>query len=230
MTKAIKRTDTNLPAEYGAFLKEVTDKIRYAQLKAALSINKELFCLYWDIGKSIVNRQEKEKWGSSVIEQLSKDIRKTFPGTRGFSARNIWNMRAVYLAYTKEIEECRDIQPSLEQTTIVGLLAEIPWGQTILLTQKVKDPKARLWYLQKILDHGWSRAILLHQVDSQLYERQGAAVKITNFAATLPKPQSDLAHEVMKSEYNFDFSLLAEKTGCSVNLKLVLNMWVLYRV
>lgn len=184
-----------LPAGYRRFLDGLKTRIRSAQVKAALSVNRELIVLYWDIGKAIVERQRTEGWGKAVVDHLSNDLQRSFPGVGGFSRENVRRMRAFFLAYADE------------NTIQSQVVTEIPWGQNQVLIFKVKDPRQRLWYAKKVLEHGWSRAVLVHQIESELYEREGKAV--TNFKATLPPLQSDLAEQALKDPYTFDFLTLA---------------------
>jgi predicted nuclease of restriction endonuclease-like (RecB) superfamily len=197
-----------LPAGYDAFLKDLKERIRAAQIKAAVAANSKLIELYWHTGQSIVERQEREGWGSSVIERLAKDIQEAFPGVEGFSRSNIWRMRAFFLAYTREVANLAQPVREFDGVHLPHLMAELPWGHNVLLIQKIKDPAERLWYARQAIEHGWSRPILDHQIDSGLYRRQGKAV--TNFTRTLPPPQSELADEVLKDPYAFDFLLLAK--------------------
>lgn len=206
-----------LPAGYPALLDELKRRIRAVQLKAAVSVNRELIALYWDIGKSIAERQRGEGWGKSVVDRLAKDLERAFPGMEGFSPSNIWRMRSFYLAWTEEVlaRPARDdgdsilAQPAreLDGQSLPQAAAGIPWFHNVVLIEKLKDPAARLWYAWQTLEHGWSRAVLVHQIESGLFTRQGKAV--TNFEATLPPPQSDLAQQVLKDPYNFDFLTLA---------------------
>jgi predicted nuclease of restriction endonuclease-like (RecB) superfamily len=178
-----------VPAGYGELLGDLKERIRAAQIRAALSVNRELVLLYWQIGQAILQRQEAHGWGTRVIDRLADDLRRAFPDMRGFSRRSLHYMRVVAEAYPDE--------PFLQQA-----VAQIPWGHNLRLLDRVKDPAARRWYLQQTLAHGWSRDILVHQIDTQLYQRQGRAA--TNFEATLPPPQSDLAQQTLKDPYNFD--------------------------
>jgi predicted nuclease of restriction endonuclease-like (RecB) superfamily len=180
-----------LPATYPLLLKEIKDRIRFAQVKTALSANRELIELYWGIGKSIVARQHDEGWGKSVVEKLSKDIRKEFSGTTGYSPQNLWYMRAFYIAWTDEVQ-------NLPQA-----VGEIPWGHNLQLLSKLKNPIKRIWYAQMVVEHGWSRNVLVHQIESNLYGRQGKAT--TNFSVSLPASQSDLAKQLLKDPYHLDF-------------------------
>lgn len=156
---------------YDSFLHTLKQQIKSSQVKAAVAVNAELIGLYWEIGKSIVERQESLGWGKSVVETLSRDLRKEFPDMKGFSPRNLWDMRRFYDTY-------RD-RPDLRQ-----LVAEIPWGHNLVLLNSLKDHTEREWYLQGTREYGWSRAILALQIENRLYHRQGKAAN--NFSRTLP--------------------------------------------
>jgi predicted nuclease of restriction endonuclease-like (RecB) superfamily len=192
------------PDGYGEFLKELKTRIRSAQIKAALSVNRELIALYWHIGKSIVERQGIERWGKAIVERLAADLRSEFPGVTGFSSGNIWRMRAFYLAWTDEVLA----QPAreLDGHNLPQVVAGIPWFHNVILVEKLNDPRERLWYARETIVNGWSRSMLIHWIESGLYARKGNA--ITNFETTLPTVQSDLAAEVIKDPYNFDFLTL----------------------
>lgn len=181
---------------YGDFLRDLKVRIRAAQVKAALAVNRELILLYWQIGEDLVLRQQSQNWGEGVIGRLAADLAAAFPGIEGFSSRNLHRMRAFYLAYSQEAQ------------FVTQPVSQIPWGHNIVLIQKIKDNAERLWYAQQTVENGWSRAILVHQIESGLYRRQGQAV--TNFAQTLPAPQSDLAQQLLKDPYNFDFLTLGK--------------------
>src|SRR6266545_842033 len=197
-----------LPQGYAELLEDLKGRVRTAQLKAALAVNRELIQLYWDIGRLIVERQDREGWGKGIVDRLAKDIQKAFPGLKGFSPGNVWRMRALYLAYTKEVTNLAQPARDLDGQSLPQAMAEIPWFHNVILIEKLKDPLQRLWYAQRTVQHGWSRAILSVQIESNLYGRQGKAV--TNFAATLPPPQSDLAQQTLKDPYLFDFLTLAD--------------------
>ena len=219
--KADAALQLGLPADYVEFLESLKTRVRQSQTKAILSVNRELIALYWDIGRQIVERQEREGWGKSVVDRLARDLQQAFPGVQGFSPRNIWRMRAFFLAYrasasnlTQAASEIRTpLLPQLASEITEPLLpqpvAEIPWYHNVILLEKVKDLTQRLWYASKTLEHGWSRAILTVQIESDLYARQGKAV--SNFAATLPAPQSDLAQQILKDPYLFDFMTLHDE-------------------
>ncbi len=208
-TDIVSQPTARLPAGYGALLEDIKTRIRAAQVKAALSVNRELIGLYWHIGKSIVERQRAEGWGKSVIERLSRDLQSEFAGISGFSPQNIWRMRAFYLAWTKEIANLSQPVRDLDGVNLPQAVGEIPWGHNLQLLSKLKDPVQRLWYAQQTVLHGWSRAVLVHQIESDLSARQGKA--LTNFQTTLPAPQSDLAQELIKDPYHFDFLGLGPK-------------------
>lgn len=212
----VQQAVAQLPADYAKFLEGLKNRIRQAQVKAALSVNRELIALYWHIGRSIVERQRAEGWGRSVVDRLAMDLQQEFPGMTGFSPRNVWRMRAFYLAWTEEVlaqsarESGRPIPPQLvaelDGQSLPRAVAEIPWGHNVWLLEKLKDPAVRLWYARKTVENGWSRAMLTHWIESDLHARQGKAV--TNFKASLPVPQSDLANEIIRDPYNFDFLTL----------------------
>jgi predicted nuclease of restriction endonuclease-like (RecB) superfamily len=184
-----------LPAGYPNFLKDVKSRIRSARLKATLSANQELICLYWGIGRDILARQRLEGWGTSVIDRLSADLSREFPDMKGFSARNLIYMKMFARAYAAG---------SILQRPV----AKLPWRHNICILEKIKAADQRLWYAQKAIENGWNRDILVLQIESDLYHRQGKAV--TNFKATLPAPQSDLAEQAMKDPYVFDFLAMSE--------------------
>lgn len=183
---------------YASFLEQLKNKVHQAQTKAAVAVNKELIQLYWDIGQAIVEKQEQEGWKTQIIEKLCADLQNAFPGIQGFSRANVFNMRSFYLAYA-EVQQAVGLLSKLP-------VARIPWGHNILIISKVKDAQERLWYAQQTIENGLSRNALEDWILAKAYKRQGKA--ITNFAARLPAPQSQLAQEVLKDPYNFDFLTL----------------------
>lgn len=207
-----------LPSSYATFLEDVKSRIRTAQIKAALAVNRELIHLYWSIGRDILERQRAEGWGAAVIDRLAADIQREFPGLAGFSRGNIYRMRAFYQAYpqapafvaqpVRQMENRTDSASGEQQSENLPPepMASLPWGHNIILLESIKDPDRRLWYAHEAIEHGWSRAVLMHWIESDLYSRQGKAV--TNFPATLPPAQSDLAAEIVKDPYSFDFLTL----------------------
>ncbi|MDE2140816.1 MAG: DUF1016 family protein [Elusimicrobia bacterium] len=206
-----------MPTGYPQFLEDIKSRIRSAQVKAALAASRELIALYWDLGKCIVERQRRESWGKAVVDKLAADLQRDFPGMEGFSPRNVWRMRAFYLAWTEEVlaQSPGGSRPAiltrsvseLDGQNLPRVVSEIPWGQNIALLQKLKDPGRRLWYAKMTVENGWSLPSLVHQIESGLFDRQGKAV--TNFKRTLPPAQSDLAHQAIKDPYTFDFLTLA---------------------
>lgn len=180
---------------YFGLLNDLKQQIRSAQVKAALAVNRELISLYWKIGTVILQRQQQEGWGGKVIERLAKDLKHEFPDMKGFSRSNLLSMRAFAEAWP-------------DQQIVQQLVGQIPWGHNVRLLDKVKDPEERLWYVQQTIENGWSRNVLVLQIESGLYRRQGGAV--TNFDRTLPQPQSDLAQSLIKDPYNFDFLTIAK--------------------
>jgi predicted nuclease of restriction endonuclease-like (RecB) superfamily len=180
----------DLPEGYTEFVLTLKNRIRSAQVKAAVSVNRELVLLYWQIGDEILIRQEREGWGSKVIDRLSLDLTHEFPAMKGFSARNLKYMR-------KFAEAWRDSQ------FVQQVAAQLPWFHHCILLDKVTGIPEREWYIRETIRHGWSRNVLVHQIESGLVTRAGSSV--TNFPATLSSPQSDLALELVKDPYIFDF-------------------------
>jgi len=183
-----------LPRAYDELLGQLKERIRSAQLRAAVAVTRELVLLYWQIGREILDRQAHQGWGAKVIDRLAADLRRSFPEMTGLSPRNLKYMRAFGEAWPDE-------------EIVQRLVAQIPWGHNVRLLDSVKDRAAREWYIRKTIEHGWSRNVLAHWIESDLYRRQGKAQ--TNFARSLPPLQSDLAGEVLKDPYNFEFLALA---------------------
>ena len=216
----------SLPPEYAATLNALKERIHAGRLRAALAVNREVIDLYWSIGKTITERQQAERWGNSVVARLAADLRDAFPDMKGFSPANIWRMRAFYLAWPSLNIEApilaqgvRELSEEGQGSTVASptdqaaaelaqVVRELPWGHNVDLVQKVKAPEKRLWYAQMARRHGWARSILTMQIETDLYGRQGKAV--SNFKATLPSIDSDLATQTMKDPYNFDFLGLAQ--------------------
>src|SRR3990167_6698992 len=190
MTKKSELVPFNpVDKSYAKLLEEAKKKIFSARILAAKAICQEQINLYWWFGERIVTAQEKHGWGRSIVEQLSTDIRKAFNGTRdGFSPRNLWDMRRFYLEY-------KDF-PNLRQ-----LVAEIPWGQHLVILSKVKEMSARIYYLEATRDMGWTRKVLELQVESQAYERHMLESKNHNFQKALPVHLAEQAERAMKSIY-----------------------------
>lgn len=188
--------DNLIKEDYDNFLWQLKERIRNAQIRAALSVNRELIILYWQIGQDILNRQQQQGWGAKVIDNLAADLRKAFPEMKGFSSRNLKYMRSFGEAY-QNFEFVQQV------------VAQIPWGHNIRILDIVKDTAEREWYIRQTIEQGWSRNVLVHQIESGLYRRQGKAD--TNFSLTLPTPQSELAQQLFKDPYNFDFLNLGKE-------------------
>jgi predicted nuclease of restriction endonuclease-like (RecB) superfamily len=181
-----------VPADYPAWLADLKTRIRETRLRAALAVNSELIGLYWRIGRDILERQAEQGWGSKIVERLAADLRAEFPDARGFSSANLRYMKSFAEAWP---------DPAILQR----LVGKLPWGQNIELLA-VKDPAARLWYAEAVLENGWSRSVLAAQIDTNAHGRHGKA--LTNFSRTLPPETSDLAQQVLKDPYQFDFLTL----------------------
>ena len=175
--------------EYFNIIESIKTEIKAAQYKAALSVNRELIMLYFNIGR-IIN--EHKAWGNKFIDNLAADIKLEFPNAKGYSVRN--------LKYMAKFAETYPDEEFVQQVA-----AQIPWGQNIVLLDKVTDDSIRRWYIEKTLENGWSRNVLTHQIESDLYARQVLANKVSNFENRLTSPQSELAVQTMKDPYVFDF-------------------------
>lgn len=184
-----------LTREYAQLFENIKKDILQTQLKAALSVTKELTLLYWRIGKTISEKMGAEGWGTKVVEKLAQDLRDSFPDIAGFSLRNLRYMRTFAETYDNE--------------NIATAVATIPWGHNIVILEKLQSNDKRLWYVQQTIENGWSRAALVMWIESDLYSRHGKA--ITNFKATLPEPYSDLAEQTLKDPYNFAFLTVDKK-------------------
>ena len=228
-----------IPPDYAPLLAEIKSRVQSARIKAGLAANRELLTLYWDIGRLILDRQQMAGWGARVIDQLSQDLKHEFPGQQGFSPRNLKYMRAFAAAWpeTSTVQQAVGQLPdsgstivhpagaplvpsasAIVQAPLAQLpefspaivqqpAAQLPWMHHCMLLDKLDSPDTRLWYAAQAVQHGWSRNILALQIDSGLHTRQGRAV--TNFKATLPPAQSDLAQQLTKDPYLFDFLSIA---------------------
>jgi len=213
-----------LPSDYPALLADIKQRVRYAQMRAMLSVNAELIRLYWSVGQIIETSQQQEGYGTAVVPRLARDLRNDLPEVKGFSERNINRMLAFYRLYPdlalnvgvspqavakldskaaakvlpQPVAKPLDIPPDL--------LLSLPWGHHALLMEKVKEPLARQWYMRAAIENGWSRNILLMQIEAASHQRHGKAV--SNFALRLPAPDSDLVQQTLKDPYLFDFLTL----------------------
>ena len=176
--------------EYLDLVQNIKQEIQHAQYKAALSVNKELIGLYYNIGQ-LINAHK--TWGSKFIDNLAADIKLSFPDAKGYSVRNLKYMAKFAATYPDE-------------EFVQQAVAQIPWGHIVVLLDKFSDDTIRNWYIQKTAENGWSRNVLIHQMESGLYERQAIASKVSNFENRLASPQSELAVQTMKDPYIFDFA------------------------
>ena len=187
---------TPSPVDYAQLLAEVKERIRSAQYAALKAVNTELVGLYWDLGRMIVERQEQAGWGKSVVERLSQDLRKEFPGVAGFSVQNLWYMRQFHMEY----REHEKLQP---------LVGEVAWAHNLVIMSKCKDPLEREFYLRMTRKFGWSKNVLIHQIENQSYEK--SLLGQTNFDQTLTPSLRTQAKLAVQDEYTFDFLELAEE-------------------
>jgi predicted nuclease of restriction endonuclease-like (RecB) superfamily len=185
-----------IPQDYADLLGDVKERIRSARYEALRAVNKELISLYWDIGRLIAERQREAGWGRSVVETLAKDLQAEFPGIGGFSARNVWNMRSLFLTYG----ENEKLQP---------LVAEIGWSHNLIIMEKCKDDLEREFYLRMTRRLGWTKNVLTHQIENKTYEK--TMLGQTNFEETLPDAIRGQARLAVKDEYTFDFLELGDE-------------------
>ena len=179
-----------VPDDYGATLADLKNRILTQRLRVVIAANAAMVELYWDIGRTILDRQRNAGWGAKVIDRLSADLRQAYPDMQGFSPRNLKYMRAFAEAWP-------------DAAIVQQAVARLPWRQNIMLLERLEDPQIRRWYVQQALDHGWSSSVLSVQIDNRAHERSGKA--ISNFTKTLPPGDSDMAEQVFKDPYLFDF-------------------------
>ena len=184
----VKRVLMN-SSEYISIVENIKREIKAAQYRAAIHANVDMLLLYHDIG-CVIN--EHKLWGNRFIDNLATDIRMDFPESKGYSVRNL-----------KYMAKFAETYPNREFVQTVS--AQIPWSHNIAIIEKVKDPEQRIWYIQKTAENGWSHNVLIHQIESGLYQRQVLVDKVSNFESRLPSPQSELAAQTMKDPYVFDF-------------------------
>jgi len=184
-----------LPSDYPELLERLKREIGAARTRAALAVNTELIGLYWRIGREILTRQEQEGWGSKVIERLSRDLRQEFPEMRGLSVRNLYYMRRFAASWP-------------DSQIVQQPVAQLPWGHSVVLIDKLDIATERDWYARHAVEDGWSRKLLEHHIATCRHEREGRA--ITNFAETLPTPESDLVAQIVHEDYNLEFLGITE--------------------
>ena len=202
--------------EYSKWIQDISKRYRRSQIKAAVRVNDEMLRFYWSLGKDIIDKQAENKWGSGFYNNLSKDLQTAIPDATGLSPRNIRYMKAFYELYSDEFlpQVVAEIEGDTNVPQIVAelpeILSQVPWGHHRIIIDKCKgDTDKALFFVKETITNGWSRALLLNFIDTDIYERQGKAV--SNFKLTLPDEESDLAQEMIKDPYNFDFLTLTKK-------------------
>jgi len=187
---------------YSKWIKEVKEKVRSAQLKAAVAVNTAMLEFYWELGADIVKKQKTAKWGSGFLNRLSNDLMSEFPDIKGFSEPNLLFTKRWFLFYNSGDSNSVTACDRIKKIT-VNPLFQIPWGHNRIIITKCKTVEEAFFYVLETIKNNWSRIVLTHQIESGLFKRQGKAV--SNFNETLPQPDSDLAKEIIKDPYNFDF-------------------------
>ena len=215
-------SEITAPADgYGPWLGELKARFRQVQLKAAVAVNSAMLQFYWELGADMVVKQKQFAWGSGFVSQLSADLMREFPGARGFSKRNLELVRQWHLFW---LDAPVGKQPSalIAKQPVAQTLC-IPWGHNLAILAKCKQHDEALYYAQATQTYGWSRSVLVHQIESGLWQREGKA--ITNFEQTLPAAQSDLAVQMLKDPYKFDFlSLTKEHTERELETDLIAHI------
>lgn len=178
--------------QFNSFLKNIKSKIYSAKSKAIISANRLMIELYFDIGRDIVERQETLGWGKSVVEQMSKELIEEFGEKSGYSAQNLWYMRQFYNSYK-------------DNQILQQLVGEIPWGSNIIIFTKCKDDTQKEYYIKNTIENGWNRNVLMHHIKTNLFDRDKIEAKANNFEVALPTELSELALDIIKSEYNLEF-------------------------
>ena len=187
----------NLEPSYKSFIVALKQKIYSAKTKAIVSANRLMIELYFEIGKEIVSNQQTQGWGKSVVEQMSKDLKDEFGEKSGYSTSNLWRMRSFYLAYK-------------DDEYLAQAVRDISWGQNILIFEKCKTSEEREYYVKNTIEHGWNRNVLTHHIKTNLFERDDTSKKANNFEVTLKSELSELAVDIVKSEYNLEFLEVAK--------------------
>ena len=220
-------------SEFSNWIDAVKQNILQAQIKASLSVNRELIHLYWYLGKEIYVKQKESYWGENFLESVSRELKRSFPAMSGFSTDNIRFMKRMYLFYNQEtiaddlntvvpeksaqvVQQTNDViiaqaVQHLQEDELLALLSSIPWGHHTTILRKIKDVDKALFYVNQTFANNWSRSVLEYQIETDLYGRQGNA--ITNFKKTMPAIHSDLANAILKDPYNFEFIALSEKAN-----------------
>jgi predicted nuclease of restriction endonuclease-like (RecB) superfamily len=224
-----------LNQDYSNWINELKSSIKNRQIKAAIAVNSNLILMYWDLGKQIAEKQQNSIWGTGFIDQLSNDLKSEFPEMGGFSRTNLFAIKKFYLFYSQKLsfenvdliipqvsgflendipnenknEQIPQVRGLLDIPSIIIECCKIPWKHNLLIIEKSKDKKEVIFYINQTIENNWSRAVLEYQIETNLYKRQGKAV--TNFKSTLPEIESDLAKELLKDPYNFEFIALSDQ-------------------
>jgi len=194
-----------LDNEYIEWLKDIRNRFRNTQIKASIKVNEEVLRFYWSLGKDIIDMQAESKWNGAFFETLSEDLRKMFSGSKGFSTTNLRYMKRYYELFSEILPQVGAENMHSENLPQVGAeIYSIPWGHIKIIIDKCKDnPEKAIFFVNEVIQNNWSRAVLLNFISTNLFERQGKA--ISNFKKTLPLYTGDLAQEITKDPYNFDF-------------------------
>jgi len=213
----VKSHDIGLDSDYVSWVHDVKQRYVSAQIKSAVKVNTEQLFFNWQLGRDLVERKAEEKWGKGIVEQLSLDLQNEFPEAKGFSARNLWNMKKWYLFYSENesfselayrMEESLDmkslkLQQVVAEIKFPSVFGFVPWGHHIEIVTKCKTIEEALFYVRKTIEESWSRSVLIDNIKAHLYQSSGNA--LTNFAEKLPTIQGKLAQEIVKDTYDFGF-------------------------
>ncbi|WP_354669279.1 DUF1016 N-terminal domain-containing protein [Bacteroides gallinaceum] len=198
---------------YASWIEELSQRYRKSQIKATTHVNSEILQFYWSLGRDIVTLHAESRWGDKFISNLSADLKAKLPGIKGLSETSIGYAKRFYLLYN----EYFTIHPQVGGEFQENAIWRIPWGHhKYIIDRFFNEPEKAMFFVQKTLENGWSRNVLLNFMDTNLYERQGKA--ISNFKASLPSPLSELAQEMTKDPYQFDFLIMTE--GCRENISV----------
>lgn len=200
MSKLLK-----IDKEYTEWISKLSIRFRKSQIKAAVKVNSEMIHFYWSVGEDIVIQKAESKWGEGFYNGLSQDLQCIFPDVKGFSIRNLQYMKQMYEVFSKDTI----FTPQVVAQFIKDSVCRIPWGHIRFILDKKYDSQKSFFFVRQVIENNWSRAVLLNFLDTDLYERQSKA--ITNFRTTLPTIESDLAQEITKDPYNFDFVGITSK-------------------
>ncbi len=212
MKQVAHRKAKSITNEYATLVTELKHRIKSAHLQVSRVVNRELIQLYWDIGKAIALRQKKLGWGKSVVEKLASDLRTSFPGQKGFSPQQLWFMRQMYVEFS-------------DRPILLQLARELPWYHIVTIMTKIKETAEREYYLRAAVSYNWSRAVLVHQIESHLYFREVKAQKTHNFKRLLPRNQAHAVDEIMKDPYILDFmNLQPEAKEREIEQQLILHL------